>query len=821
MPIERQQIQHGIQSGNFGRSGTPLPLGSGQAGPDFGRLLKSLGVIGGKVAEDRQEVNVDAAAAAIREVTLQTKVKPKDMTDDEYRELRIGALNEVRDRFDDQGMFLDIFAGENKAVQTIDKFNGRAKALEVRNTMKQLMENTKGLTLAEREDKLMAAIQDGAAFTESISTGSRQSYLDAITEAGLQNADQLVAEDMERTKNLGVARIYDTGFKETEESLSVIAGAYPDAMKEDLDFFTSSQRNMGENLEAMKDVLRGKLKDVRTGVKDFTHDSVIAGDKSAELLISQAKRYMMPELLDLAEENIDGSGNTIAKFHREEIEKARASINQVRSTTRQNLQNKRNMEVSAGNKERYENLQIDIGSQTREALNNPAKADLATSALSAIQNSRSRLEEEAESGLYKNNGKAYLDQMEYLNYQEALIGKTVGDPSIEAQARALIENRTLTEVWFINNRRNIGPEVMPEIDAFLSPAMGKTPEERASIRLNEQINNTEASAPIISFVTDYQARLEALPKKLASKQAMGTLGGLITTGEAHKAGMLGVNKAIRDKNGEPLTKDEYIEAYNAGFEPLRKRIESHLKEMNALGASKPSETPEGKAPDTSTEAVEEGTPFDEAQSIINDPKASAEEKLEAIEASIKSQPDLPLSAAVREFVVATDGTYDPTNAGDRKILKDLLVNSYGSVSQIDELDLSSISSVKGFLRGLDDDVAGDKEEFMKLVTGKDIQVAPRLKKKVEDTNDPGFKEAFSTYLDNAMKENVDEPVEWVYSLFDSLQEKLKGDPKSSDSKDNTKYKDSTEAKVKSVIKELLKGPSPVLSHSPVQLNKQE
>ena len=718
MPIERQQLQHSIGAGNFGQAGVPL-ASTGKKGPDYGRLLDSLGVTAGKVAEENQKVNVDAAKAAIREATINSKSRPKGMTKEAHRDFQRNTINSVREQFEDQGAFLDIFAGENKAVQTIDDFNGRAKALEVRNTMKQLMVN-----------KLLLAMQEGSSFTNSISERSKQSYLDAITAAGLQNADQLLAEDNERTKQLGMASIYDTTYKEVDELLAPMAGSFPAEMREDIEFFDASQANMQENLPAMQDALLKKVQGLRTGMKDFTNDSVVAGSKAAELVIATARRNMMPELLDVADADADGSGTPLSKFHKEEFDKARQEILRERATIQQNLTNKKAMEVQRANIAQHAEQAAKVGDNSRAALDDEEDESLAIKALEDIDNRMATLKADADAGKYKDNLAHYTRMMDNLAYHKNLIGTSVGDPAVENEGILRSENGTLNTEWVTMNAKRLGRATKQQLEFKLrKQAAAASAGQADQIREQKKEDFYQMTKSTDEMGNEHETYMKGNAEVLQQMQAKGLIGKLVDAEDVQAGGLSSLRRAngVAFAAGKELTYSEQKEAYDQGTTEAIAKLQAQRKALDDYNATLKSDLASATGAEEAKELkVDDDTTLEQAQAIISNEHAPAALKIEALGMSIRNQPDLPISAAVREFVVAQGTNYDAENPKHVQALKNVLTSGFRSrgveASLISNTDFSDENSVKRLVRALPENSVGKSKELMKLMFGKDKEV---------------------------------------------------------------------------------------------------
>jgi hypothetical protein len=477
MPLERQKLTQGIQSGNFGQAGVPL-ASKPQSGPDYGRLLSSLGVIAGKAAEEKQAVNVDAAAAAIREATLDTKTKKKGMTKADHREWQAHTINSVRNQFEDQGAFLDIFAGENKAIQTIDKFNGRAKALESRSAMRRIMESTKGQPLEEREAQLMAVMQSGMDFTDSISTKSKESYLEAITEQGLANADELLSDQNAQVLFESKQSITNTSELELYELAETMGGFALEDSNRDPAAFASSQSNLDqiENVEALRKAVSAKGQETYESLSQLGSRQE-ASQGAADSLIRMAIKMNRPEILDSAEDIKLPNGNTLQQQHGIQLEKAKGDLQDSWLRKQAAFRDQAASNQVTANNQHYTGTLAPLQAAVSNAQLNLDDSAALTEAFTAINTTTEDFDRDRKAGVYKGNEAHATRMSKMLTTQRLTLESSFGDQTAESIILGKLANRTLTQDEYNQYAHRLGPATKKQAYIFIQPEIAAAKEQ--------------------------------------------------------------------------------------------------------------------------------------------------------------------------------------------------------------------------------------------------------------------------------------------------------------------------------------------------------
>ena len=385
MTIERRQIQNTIQSGNFGRPGVPLGHRRAKKGPDFGRLMKTLGVVADDVAAGLQEDNEAAAGAAVREVLIDTKGKS--------REVRAEALSKVRADFEDQGLFLNAYTNNNPAVRTIDKINGRAQAQTTKSTLNNIMQSTAGESLEVRQEKILAALHESRAFTEGLSDETKQSYLESITGHALAVDDKLVAQEAIRIREQNKSKVYNNYVIEGEEIFNFYAGQDSEAMNNDPIAFQAGQKAMDDD-EAQSDMAEIITK---TGKELYSDTIAVGGSKQeaseqlANYATYMAKKYNRPELIEHAMDIQVSDGLKLKDVHGAALDAAQEQVAQAR--VRKQASFKQQAEIQRGKefKVQYDTTYADNATMIQRAKQDAEDTELTQEALTSLRKQREDL----------------------------------------------------------------------------------------------------------------------------------------------------------------------------------------------------------------------------------------------------------------------------------------------------------------------------------------------------------------------------------------------------------------------------------------------
>jgi hypothetical protein len=486
MAIRRQATKTGLASGNFGTAGTPLPSVSQAGGPDYGRLVKSLGVAVGSAVESRQKENVESASAAIRQVILDTKQRPAGVSKEDHKKFQMNSLAAVRAQFEDQGVFLEAFAKENPAVQVMDKISGRARALETKNAMAQALENNKDKPLEEQQELLFKILEQDGAMTEGISEGTNNAFLESITESAIAFDDRLLANHAERTKQLGVATLSDAYFKLGNDKLSAIAGVDSATMNTDINKFQEGRQAIQNNLVSTKIDIANKAKEMYSDIRTTSGDSVVAGNKAVDFVVQMATQYNTPELLDTLEEVKAGNRQPLAALHREQIQQARTQIQGGIVRREQALRAKRESEISAHTKQEY----AGYAQQANEAistaqmnLGDPVAVGMARDTMNTLM---TKFNKDKNSGKYSDNPEQALRINKTLISNQLALNSTFGDAAAEAIVTEAITNGSFNQAMFNRYADRLGPHMKREAYNVILPEIEQAANERSTLRQAEQ-----------------------------------------------------------------------------------------------------------------------------------------------------------------------------------------------------------------------------------------------------------------------------------------------------------------------------------------------
>jgi len=458
MPLERQKIGSSIGSGNFGIAGTPtISSGESRKGPDLGRLMSSLNIGAKGIANKMTEGDVSAAQMAIREATLHTQMRPKGMSVEDHRDLQRNKINEVRDKFEDRGLFLDLFAGENKAVQTIDAFNGRAKAIEVNNTMAQIMANTKGLPLAEREAQLMAVLQEGSAFTESISTKSQEAFMMNITEKGLHYSDQLLNESNAQVKAESKQLVMNTNELEIYGAIESLGGQALENVDTDPAAFAAfhAMLDTPEQQEAASAGITEQLTSTYEGLRTFG-SSAEASQGTTESLIRSATKLGRADMIDVAKSIKMAKGGTLYDLHGIQLEQARDTIRDTHIRKQQGFRRQAAGMQDAENASQYSERLLATKTVVNAALTNPDDTEARKTAFLEVNSQREAFNKDVASGAYKGNEEHAVRIQKMLTTQRLMLDRTFGDEAAEAVIMRHLTKKTLTQDIFNQYAHRLG-----------------------------------------------------------------------------------------------------------------------------------------------------------------------------------------------------------------------------------------------------------------------------------------------------------------------------------------------------------------------------
>lgn len=700
MTIERRDVSSRISAGNFGRPGTPLGHSRPRKGPDYGRLLNSLGVVAQEFAREEQADQEAAAGAAIREVLIETK--------NSSREERAAAINKVREQFSDQGTFVSLFAKENPAVKTIDKINGRAQALTTRGTINQIMQDTAGEPLEVRQEKLLAAVQESAAFTQGISDESHQNYMKNITEFALQADDNLVSQESIRIKTENQNKVYNNYILEAEEMFNFYSGVDAETMSNDPEAFQAGQASLDtdEAQSDMKEIIE------KTGRELYQDTLAVGGTKEeasqrlANYVHHMAKKYNRPEIITNAMGIPLSNGLKLKDVHGAALDKAEESVTQSlvrkQASFRQQAEMQRNKEFQA----QYHTTRANNEVMIQRAKDNPENTELTQEALTSVRQQREELI--ATQSNYEDNPDHFSRMLGILNHNVADLEDSLGDPMVEETAMDMITKGTMNSEWYITNANKLDNVYKKRVQAYLG-------EERSAATANaaQQAKNVKLLAshdiqePMSVAIDNYNARINNSITKLQLEtlQASGKLGRIITAKDIDEAGWQAVRALdaaqFPNSGTAQAPHDERKAAYQKAADAKWQEATKILDEAQGVTDPNLEELPVEIIP----EGAENITPqsqaalnkvfstsdqdtitFDEAQSIqqlpsetFGTPQREAKARTAATVAIIRNSQDMTVEAAVRQVLVDAEKAgdkFDPSNDKHLEWLQSVLEKGF-------------------------------------------------------------------------------------------------------------------------------------------------
>lgn len=699
MPIERRQISNSINAGNFGRPGTPLGLARQGKGPDFGRMMKSLGVVADKFAGEEQADNEAAAGTAIREVLINTKGQSK--------EDRATAINGVRDKFDDQGFFLNAWTNENPAVKTIDKINGRAQALTTRGTINQLMQDSVGESLETRQELLLAAVQDAGKFTQGISDESYDTYLKDITNYALTTDDQLISQESIRVKTENQNKVYNNYVLEGEEVFNFYAGQDADAMNTDPAAFQAGQASLdGEEAQSdMKEIITKTGAEMYQDQLSMGSSKQEASQKVANYVHHLAKKYNRPEIITNGMDIKLSDGLTLKDVHGAKMDEAETAIGQAKVRKQASFKQQAEIQRKKEFKIQYDTTYIDNLTMIQRAKGSPDDNSLTQEALVSVRTQTEDLI--ATKANYKGNPDHFAKMLNMLNHNVADLETSLGDPMVEQQAIEMVAKGTMDGEWYLMNSNKIDDVTKSKVQAYLgNERKSATDNAAAQIKRIKLLEASAIEAPMDHAIDDYKAFTENSLTRLEIEtlQDRGVVGDIITSKEIRDAGwqaVLNLDAAHYDKTKEAQAPPaERAKAYNEGAgaklkeaneikDKLRKREEPEEQAPTAPKEVEGSKlSPEAQSGFTkAVTGTDLGTiTFDEAQALgdlpseaFHTPKQELQARQTATTAIINNSPDMTIEAAVRLMIVDMDKAgekFDPSNATHLSVLQSILEGGF-------------------------------------------------------------------------------------------------------------------------------------------------
>ena len=499
MAIGRQSTKAGIASGNFGRAGTQL-ASTGSNGPDVGRLLKTLGIAAQETVQTRQRENVDAASAAIRETIIRTKRRPEGMTKEDHMVYQQSELEKVRTEFSDQGLFVEAFTNENPAVKAMDSIAGRARALQAKNTMRQVMSNTAGQPLDVQQNSVFEALRQENDLTRGLSEGAHASFLEGIQNEAINIDDAILSRHAERIKQMNLAEVKDTNYKELDDRMAQIANVYSPEMNSDIDFFSSGRENLKNNFDDAKDAVSKHAMDVYEKSVILSGDREAAGAQAVDLVVQAADRYNMPELLDTLETMSGGNKKPLASFHRAQIDKARAQIEAGVVRKEQSLRARSASMAEAKNTSQYTQVVSATSEAVSTALMNPGDPVTVGIARDVLDQQFTAFNKDKAAGLYVGNEDQALRINKALVTYQLSLNSSFGDARAESLIYKHIGNKTLTQDIYNTYADRMGSQLKRISLSIIQPQINKARELQSELMVvDRHLKEKEVYRPFDDF----------------------------------------------------------------------------------------------------------------------------------------------------------------------------------------------------------------------------------------------------------------------------------------------------------------------------------
>lgn len=438
---ERRNIGAALGAGNFGSSGTPLGLTPQKQGPDFGRLLSALGVAAKDKATVDQQRDVSAAELAIREAHLKTKAKLKGETPDQHRARKREAVQDVRKRFSDQSIFMKAFTNENVAVKAADELNGRLRAQEYKNSASELYHSMKDASLTERQAALNEMMFKESSQLRAMSDATHKSFIKNIADFTLGLHDKIEVDTAERAKQKALVANFNTHTLESVGGVETLGERTVEQINDNLDDFNAFHTNIDANSEEFIEGLRTQAIDVfRKNLELTNGDRVSAGKQTSDFLVSMAKRYNRPEVLDIGSKPFDSSGTTLEQFHGALFEDTRAQVTSARARQAEQLRTKQLQDTKRTSQAQYSDTLGQV-SRVVDAAVSSEDPTLTHEAFGQIEELQEELRKGGAAGDYRGNEVHYQGMMKMLNYHRSLLISSDGIPENEDEFNRLVHTR--------------------------------------------------------------------------------------------------------------------------------------------------------------------------------------------------------------------------------------------------------------------------------------------------------------------------------------------------------------------------------------------
>lgn len=711
MAIKRQSIKAGISQGNFGVAGTPLPNVAQRSGPDLGRLASALGLgVKSAIAEVQKE-DTAAGKAAIQQALIDTK--------NSSPEERAKVLGDVRAKFEDQGLFIQMFTDENPAVKAMDKVTGMAKALETKQALLAAAEQNKHLSLEEQQDIQYKILQESAEFSKSISEDTGREFLNLITNDALALDERIGAAHAERLKQENILQVTDTYFQEGVDAIAGAIQMQPETMNSDLESFDSGRAAMLNDLVGIKVRMATKAQEEFNTLLTLT-DKISAGSKVTDGVISLAEKFNSPELLDiLQDKSVKGTNKeALGKFNAKVIEEARERITVNNAKKRANLIAYREKAEAVRFDNFYNSALDDIKIAVQEAQLDPTNIEKDKAARDRIAEHQRAFDIAKSSGAWTFGIAESRKMQQMLNAEQLTYEKSEGDDTAEREATSLINSRSASVDDYNRLAPHLSPETKARFKSYITPML-QAENIRTENTVKAELAHEQAvlERPIEQFKETpfLDATLENAKNTLVERKAIQELNPKEFTRDMEEA-LLELDSQTWKKEGRLPTlqersevRDKVLDKWNKIREDYRTKIrdyhegDENVKKQSELNTL---------VSDLTTSNIFSGKQLNEKQlksfkTLLSDPKASegmsvAMKKVASVNAAkmaiLNENPD----TVAKAIDIAKDWlgkeTFNPKNVEHRKLL--------GSVV------------ASGLRRGAHADIFSDTAEYKFKRTGR-------------------------------------------------------------------------------------------------------